>query len=46
MGWWHGADALQTLLTVDRKVFDEWGIGDKSAAVARDALAFTKAQSK
>jgi hypothetical protein len=46
MGWWHGADALQTLLTVDGKVFDEWGIGDKSAAVARNALAFTKAQSK
>jgi hypothetical protein len=46
MGWWHGADALQTLLTVDGKVFDEWGIGEKSAAVARNALTFTKAQSK
>jgi len=46
MGWWHGADALETLITVDGKVFDEWGIGEKSAAVARDALAFTKAQSK
>lgn len=46
MGWWHGADALETLLVVDGKVQGEWGIGAKSAAVARNALAFTKAQAK
>lgn len=39
MGWWHGADALHTLLTVDQDVWNAWGIGDKSEAVARAALA-------
>jgi hypothetical protein len=39
MGWWHGADALHTLLTVDRAVWNDWGIGEKSEAVARAALA-------
>lgn len=39
MGWWHGADALHTLLTVDQDVWNLWGIGDKSEAVARAALA-------
>jgi len=46
MGWWHGADALSTLLAVDRKAMSIWGIGDKSAAVAQDALTFTEAQAK
>jgi hypothetical protein len=40
MGWWHGAQALDTLLAVDRRVEDEWGIGAKSAAVAKQALTF------
>jgi len=38
-GWWHGADALQTLIRVDQHVEREWGIGAKSEAVARAALA-------
>jgi hypothetical protein len=45
MGWWHGADALHTLLAVDRQVWDTWGIGEKSAAVARAALAEVDARS-
>ena len=39
MGWWHGTDALHTLLTVDQTVWNEWGIGERSEAVARTALA-------
>jgi hypothetical protein len=45
MGWWHGADALHTLLAVDRDVWNLWGIGDKSEAVARAALAEVDARS-
>ena len=46
MGWWHGSDALSTLIEVDNHVFDAWGIGAHSAQVARDALAFTEAKAK
>ncbi|HEX3806210.1 MAG TPA: PASTA domain-containing protein [Gaiellaceae bacterium] len=46
MGWWHGADALQTLVAADAKAMSEWGIGDKSEAIARQALSFTEAHSK
>jgi hypothetical protein len=38
-GWWHGAEALQTLIRVDEHVQREWGIGGKSETVARAALA-------
>jgi hypothetical protein len=38
-GWWHGAQALQTLIRVDQRVQRQWGIGGKSEAVARAALA-------
>jgi PASTA domain-containing protein len=37
-GWWHGAQALQTLIRVDQRVEREWGIGHRSEAVARAAL--------
>jgi hypothetical protein len=46
MGWWHGSEALDTLLAVDRRVEDEWGIGARSAAVAKQALAFTNAHAQ
>jgi hypothetical protein len=46
MGWWHGAAAVQTLLEVDRKAEQEWGIGAKSAQVAQAAAAFTAQHSK
>lgn len=45
MGWWHGADALQTLIGVDQDVWKLWGIGEKSEAVARAALAEVDARS-
>jgi hypothetical protein len=37
-GWWHGAQALQTLIAVDQQLERQWGIGGKSQAVARAAL--------
>lgn len=46
MGWWHGSDALATLIQVDSRVFDAWGIGASSRQVARDALAYTESKSK
>jgi hypothetical protein len=46
MGWWHGAEALETLLAVDRKVEGEWGVGTKSAVVAQQALTFAGTQAK
>lgn len=44
MGWWHGADALRTLVTVDNRVWAVWGIGARSEAVARRALAEVEAR--
>jgi hypothetical protein len=38
-GWWHGAEALQTLIRIDLRLEREWGIGRKSEAVARATLA-------
>jgi hypothetical protein len=46
MGWSHGAEALRTLIVADRRVWSLWGIGARSAAVARQALAEVEARSK
>jgi hypothetical protein len=45
-GWWHGAAALRLLITVDRRVESQWGIGRRSEAVARSALAEVEAKSR
>jgi PASTA domain len=45
MGWWHGADALETLIAADRRAWALWGIGARSSAVAREALAEVKRKS-
>jgi hypothetical protein len=45
-GWWHGAQALELLIQVDRRAESVWGIGSKSEAVARAALAEVKARSR
>ena len=45
-GWWHGAAALRVLITVDRRVESQWGIGRRSEAVARSALAEVEAKSR
>ena len=45
-GWWHGAEALQTLIRVDQRVEREWGIGRKSESVARAALAHVRRRAR
>ena len=45
LGWWHGAQALQTLIAVDSRVQQLWGIGADSRAVAVQALADVRAKS-
>jgi hypothetical protein len=46
MGWWHGAEALRTLVAVDRRTAQLWGVGAKSAGVAEQALNEVQARSK
>ena len=46
LGWWRGAEALELLIAVDRQAARTWGIGAKSEAVARAALARVKAKSR
>lgn len=43
-GWWHGAEALRLLIRVDHRVESRWGIGYRSEAVARRALAAVEAR--
>jgi hypothetical protein len=45
-GWWHGAEALRLLIRVDRRVESRWGIGYRSEAAARRALAEVAAKTK
>jgi hypothetical protein len=45
-GWWHGAQALQTLIRVDEQVQRQWGLGARSEAVARAALTKVRRDSK
>jgi hypothetical protein len=44
-GWWHGAEALRLLIHDDRRANGVWGIGSRSEAVARAALAEVEARS-
>jgi beta-lactam-binding protein with PASTA domain len=46
LGWWHGAQALETLIAVDQKVERQWKLGHKSEQVARAALAEVRSKSK
>lgn len=46
MGWWHGAEALQTLIAVDQRTQSLWGIGAKSASAAQQALDQVRAKAK
>jgi beta-lactam-binding protein with PASTA domain len=45
-GWWHGADALKTLIVVDQRAERLWGIGAQSENVAAQALRVVKSKSK
>jgi hypothetical protein len=38
LGWWRGAEALTTLIAVDRHAQQLWGVGGKSALLAKAAL--------
>jgi hypothetical protein len=44
MGWWHGAAALKILIAADDRVWSLWGIGARSEAVAKHALAEVEAR--
>jgi PASTA domain len=46
LGWWHGAEALETLIRVDQRAQALWGIGGKSEAVARAALTEVRASTR
>jgi hypothetical protein len=46
LGWWHGADALRTLIAVDKRVQSTWRLGAKSEAQAVAALAYVEARAK
>jgi hypothetical protein len=46
LGWWRGAEALETLIAVDRRAQQLWGIGAKSAQHAQAALAEVQSRSK
>jgi hypothetical protein len=45
-GWWHGAEALQKLIAVDRRADALWGIGSKSEAAAVRALSDVQARAR
>ena len=45
-GWSHGAQALQTLIAVDRQVERQWGVGAKSEQVAKAALVQVRRRSR
>jgi hypothetical protein len=46
MGWWHGDAALRTLIAADDRVWALWGIGARSEAVAKHALAEVEARTR
>jgi len=46
LGWWHGAQALDTLIGVDAHAQSLWQIGAKSEGDATQALSYVKARSK
>ena len=45
-GWWHGAEALEILIHVDRQAQRQWKLGMKSEAAASRALSTVRAKSR
>jgi hypothetical protein len=43
-GWWHGAEALKVLIRADARAQAHWGVGSRSASLARAALASVEAR--
>ena len=46
LGWWHGAQALRILIGADERAVRVWGIGARSAVVARWALSYVEERSR
>ena len=46
LGWWRGAEALRILIQDDAKAQTRWGVGSRSAQVARRALAGVEARTR
>ena len=46
LGWWRGAEALATLVAVDKRTQQLWGVGAKSAMLAERALREVQSRSK
>ena len=46
LGWWRGAEALATLVVVDQRTQQLWGVGAKSAVLAERALREVQSRSK
>jgi hypothetical protein len=46
LGWWRGAEALATLVAVDKRTHQLWGVGAKSAVLAERALREVQSRSK
>ena len=44
-GWSHAEEALERLVSIDRRVQKLWGVGARSERVARSTLAFVRARS-
>ncbi len=44
-GWWQGAQALQSLIDVDKRAEALWGVGSQSRITAEKALAEVRAHS-
>jgi hypothetical protein len=44
-GWWHGAEALQALIQVDKRAEALWGVGSQSRTTAEKALAEVRTRS-
>jgi hypothetical protein len=44
-GWWHGAEALQALISVDKRAEVVWGVGSQSRTTAEKALAEVRSRS-
>ncbi len=42
-GWWRGAEALEILVRVDRRVEELWGVGTRSRRLAERTLAEVRA---
>ena len=45
-GWWHGAEALQILIAVDKRAEQLWGVGNQSELIAKKALAEVQAKAR